>query len=493
MDMTTIDLLLPGLQEVLPGSFIRKVHQMTGWHLLFKLGGRQGSHNLLCSLAPFDPGIHISKGRFSNPPRPLRFCAFLRHHLQGAMIRSVDKISGDRIIIIRASRSREQPLALVIELTGKHGNLIFARGESLTIEELLLPHHPAAAGRLRQGISYTPHPLPPIVNKASGSPKESFLKDIVGKPDNTDPLFYHRLYDRWFLPRYQERYGIITRQQIVSSLNKIRKRLKRKIAKIEREAADKQEHLELEPLGELLKSTLHRIKRGDREVTVINYWSPGLEEISIPLNPALSPIQNLEKIYKRVKKAKRGLAMIKTRLAAYRDELAYLEDLAYQVEKCRDQEEISEYAAILDISSREHGQQPHEQRGEKKNTPAGRQSKGVSIKQLDGGSTIIVGKNAVGNEEIYRQLSNGNDLWFHAKEIPGAHVLLKTPNNRPATDAEIKAAARLAAANSRGWNDTRVEVMYLPRKYIKKPKGGKPGQVLINGPQQTITVKRLTA
>ena len=494
MDMTTIDLLLPGLQEVLPGSFIRKVHQMTGRHLLFKLGGRHGSHNLLCSLAPFDPGIHISKGRFFNPPRPLRFCAFLRHHLQGAMIQSIEKIPNDRIIIIRTARASGDPLALIIELTGKHGNLIFARGESLTIEELLLPHHPAAANRLRQGENYTPPPLPPGLDKSAETGKKSFLEETIEDPDHADdPLFYHQLYDRWFLPRYEEKYGIITRQQIISSLNKNRKRLKRKISKIEREAAEKQEHLKLEPYGELLKSTLHRIKRGDREVTVINYWSPDLEEITIPLDPALSPIQNLEKLYKRVKKAKRGLAMIETRLAACRGELHYLEDLAYQVEQSRNQEELSEYAAILGISAREHGRQSHEQGGREKKTHAGRQLKGVNTEQLASGATITIGKSAAGNEEIYRHLSSANDLWFHAKDIPGAHVLLKTPNDRPATETEIKAAARLAAINSRGKNDTRVEVISLPRKYLKKPKGGRPGQVLIHGPQQTITVKPLTA
>lgn len=489
MDTTTIDLLLPGLQKVLPGSFIRKVHQMSGRHLLFKLGGRHGSHKLLCSLAPIDPGIHITKGRFFNPPRPLRFCAFLRHHLQGAMIQSVEKIANDRIIIIRAARAAGDPLALIIELTGKHGNLIFARGESLTIEELLLPRHPAANARLRQGESYTPPPLPPELNKSTETGKKSFLEAAVRKPDNADPLFYHQLYDRWFLPRYREKYDIINRQQIITQLRKKQKRLKRKIAKIEREAAEKQGHLKLEPFGELLKSSLHRIKRGDREVTVINYWSPGLEEVTIPLDPALSPIQNLEKLYKRVKKAKRGLAMIETRLAACRGELHYLEDLAYQVEQSQDQEELSEYAAILGISAREHGRQPHEQEREKKKSQAGRQLKGVHTKQLASGATIYIGKSAASNEEIYRHLSSANDLWFHAKDIPGAHVLLKTPANRPAADTEIEAAARLAAINSRGKNDTRVEIMYLPRKYVKKPKRGKPGQVLIHGPRQTITVK----
>ncbi|MEA2109680.1 MAG: NFACT RNA binding domain-containing protein [Pseudomonadota bacterium] len=492
MDMTTIDLLLPGLQKVLPGSFIRKVHQMTGWHLLFKLGGRHGSHNLLCSLAPIDPGLHISTGRFFNPPRPLRFCAFLRHHLQGAMIQSIEKIPNDRIIIIRSARASGDPLALIIELTGKRGNLIFARGESLTIEELLLPHHPAAANRLRQGENYTPPPLPPELNKSAETGKKSFLEAAIKETDNTNPLFYHQLYDRWFLPRYREKYDIITRQQIISHLRKKQKRLKRKIGKVEREAADKQQHLKLEPFGELLKSSLHRIKRGDREAKVINYWSPDLEEVNIPLDPALSPIQNLEKLYKRVKKAKRGLAMIETRLATSRGELHYLEDLAYQVEQSRNQEELSEYATILGISAREHGRQPHEQEGREKKTHAGRQLKGVNTEQLASGATITIGKSAAGNEEIYRHLSSANDLWFHAKDIPGAHVLLKTPNDRPATETEIKAAAKLAAINSRGKNDTRVEIMYLPRKYLKKPKGGRPGQVLIHGPQQTITVK-LTA
>ncbi len=492
MDIMTIDLLLPALQEIMPGSFIRKIHQMTGWHLLLKLGGRHGSHNLLCSLAPVDPGIHISKGRFFNPPRPLRFCAFLRHHLQGAMIQSVDKIPKERIIIIRSARASGDPLSLIIELTGKHGNLIFARGESLTIEELLLPHHPAANGRLRRGEDYTPPPLPPNIKPPADTAEKSFLETDISRSDNPDPLFYHQLYDRWFLPRYREKYDIITRQQIISHLRKKQKRLKRKISKIEREAAEKQEHLKLEPFGELLKSSLHQIKRGDREVTVINYWSPDLEKVSIPLDPALSPIQNLEKLYKRVKKAKRGLAMIETRLAVCRGELHYLEDLAYQVEESQDLEELSEYAAMLSISAREHGRQPHEQEAEKKKSHTSRQLKGVDTEKPASGVTIYIGKSAAGNEEIYRHLSSANDLWFHAKDIPGAHVLLKTPGNRPASDTEIKAAARLAATNSRGKNDTRVEVIYLPVKYLKKPKKGKPGQVLIHGPQQTISIK-LTA
>ena len=492
MDMTTLDLLLPTLQEILPGSFIRKIHQMTGWHVLFKLGGRHGSHNLLCSLAPIDPGIHISKGRFFNPPRPLRFCAFLRHHLQGAMIQSVEKIPKDRIIIIRTARTSGDPLALIIELTGKRGNLIFARGESLTIEELLLPHHPAAKGRLRQGENYAPPPLPPDIKPPADAAEKSFLEAAVSRPDNLDPLFYHQLYDRWFLPRYREKYDIITRQQIISQLRKKQKRLKRKIGKIEREAAEKQGHLKLEPFGELLKSSLHQIKRGDREVTVINYWSPDLEKVSIPLDPALSPIQNLEKLYKRVKKAKRGLAMIETRLAVYRGELHYLEDLAYQVEESQDLEELSEYAAMLSISAREHGRQPHEQEAGKKKSHTSRQLKGVDTEKLASGATIYIGKSAAGNEEIYRHLSSANDLWFHAKDIPGAHVLLKTPDGRPPTKNEIEAAARLAAINSRGKNDTRVEVISLPRKYLKKPKKGKPGQVLIKGPQQTITIKLTT-
>ena len=163
-------------------------------------------------------------------------------------------------------------------------------------------------------------------------------------------------------------------------------------------------------MGELLKGSLHQIERGDREVTVVNYWSSGLEKVTIPLDPALSPIRNLEKLYQRVKKAKRGLAMIETRLAAYRDKLAYLEDLSYQVEDCQNREEINEYAAILSLKAREHGRQPCRRDILKRKNTSGQQPQGVEVKTLADGAVIIIGRSAAGNEQIYRHLSTAGDL-----------------------------------------------------------------------------------
>ncbi|MBW1646134.1 MAG: DUF814 domain-containing protein, partial [Deltaproteobacteria bacterium] len=178
--------------------------------------------------------------------------------------------------------------------------------------------------------------------------------------------------------------------------------------------------------------------------------------------------------------------------AAARGELAYLDDLAYQVEEARDADERAALAALLGLEPRTHGRRPaaagkpgKAAAGEK----SGRVPPGVETHHLPGGAVVYVGKNAAGNEQIYRRLSRGDDLWFHARNLPGAHVLLKTPGGRPATEAEIEAAARQAARNSKGKNDSRVEVLCLPRKYLKKPKGGKPGQVLISGPQRTFTVR----
>ncbi|MBN2332574.1 MAG: NFACT family protein [Deltaproteobacteria bacterium] len=486
MDMKTLDLLLPALEDCLPGSFIRKVHQMTAYHLLFKLGGSHGSHNLLCSLAPEDSGLHLTQGRFANPPRPLRFCAYLRHHLQGARIVSIEQLPGDRIMVIRATRADSPVLSLIIELTGKQGNLIIARGESQVIEELLFPRHPAANDRLRQQMPYQPPERPPTASGNRSAAIPVFLQALEA-PDGLDSFALHEAYDHWFLPRYQERYGVVNRRQILSRLRKVIKREKRKIDNITREQQEKQLHLQQEPWGELLKSSLAKIKRGDTNISVVNYWSPTMEEVAIPLNPALSPQENLEHHFRKVKKAKRGLKMIADRLANAHLELAYYQDLLFQAEENDRMEELAGYAELLGQSSPTGGKQCKAADKPKK-TVAG----AVETHPLPDGAMILVGRSAAGNENIYRHLGSDSDLWFHAHSIPGAHVLLKPAPGQRATAEQISLAAGLAAVHSRGKNDTRVTVDYLPLKYLKKPKGGKPGQVLIAGSRQTITITPAT-
>ncbi len=229
-----------------------------------------------------------------------------------------------------------------------------------------------------------------------------------------------------------------------------------------------------------------------------NYWSPELEEVEITLNPALSPLANLEKFYKNAKKAKRGLKLIEKRLVETQREAEYSEELLFQFEnlksnpnhKASDEEQkLLELAS--DLAERKGRQQPLEKskkRKKQERKPDQQRHQGVERSSGVDGGIIYIGRNALGNENIYRHLSAPEDLWFHTRNQPGAHILLKTAPGSSINKNEQLQAATLAAANSRGKDEKQVEVTMIQVKHLRKPKGGRPGQLLLSGPQQTLTV-----
>jgi predicted ribosome quality control (RQC) complex YloA/Tae2 family protein len=179
--------------------------------------------------------------------------------------------------------------------------------------------------------------------------------------------------------------------------------------------------------------------------------------------------------------------MIAERRRQTEEELAYYEDLRYQAESEPDPELLAEIAALVPArrgSRNTDKEGPAAGRKEKKTG----QPAGITVISLPDGTRLLLGRSARGNDRLCRQAGHGDDLWFHARGIPGAHVVLQPPPGRAPTEAEIERAARLAAWHSRGRNDSRVTVSCVPLKHLRKPKGGKPGQVLIAGPERTLIV-----
>ena len=190
--------------------------------------------------------------------------------------------------------------------------------------------------------------------------------------------------------------------------------------------------------------------------------------------------------------------MIEKRLIETRREEEYTEELLFQFEELKishdrnvsDQEqELLELAS--DLAERKGRQQtPEKNRGRKQKAlqPDNPRQQGVERKTGVDGGIIYIGRNALGNENIYRRLSSPEDLWFHTRNRPGAHVLLKTAPGSIESEEEQLQAAALAAANSRGKDESQVEVTMIQVKHLRKPKGGRPGQVLLAGPCRTLTV-----
>ncbi len=506
MDDKSLKIMVAALTELLPGTFITKVHQMTPYHLLLRLrgGGRGGEQRLLISIAPREPGLHLTSRRYLNPPRPLRFCAYLRHHLQGAKISTIEKVKNDRIVIIRAARRNEEEHQLVIELLGKRGNALLCRGEEMLTGALM--HDKNSADRLKAGTPYQPPPAK-IEDSAAPVSPTILLKTIAG--ENYLKLSRQILlqgYDDWFFPLYQAHYGDIETRRLCKSLKQYQRRLRKRAKKLQTEQAEKTQHLNDNRIGDLLKGEIHKIKRGTQKVTVTDYYSSDLEKVEISLNPALSPLANLEKFYKNAKKAKRGIKLIEARLQATAREENYAAELLFQLEQTSsepdravsdEEQELLELAAELTERKRRQPQTPptgksklkskiKTQPGDSKITD--KKQRGVEKISGISGGIIYLGRNVIGNENIYRHLGAPNDLWFHAHDCPGAHVLLKTAPGAAECDREQKQAAVLAAANSKFKTEKVIAVTMTRVKYLRKPKGGRLGQLLLSGPIQTLQV-----
>ncbi len=510
MDEASLEIMVAALAGPLPGTFITKIHQMTPYHLLLRLrgGGRSGQLRLLIAIAPREPGLHLTSRRYLNPPRPLRFCAYLRHHLQGARISAIEKITGDRIVIIRAARRHEEEQQLVIELLGKRGNALLCQGAEMRIGALM--HDKNQAERLKPGTIYQPPPARPAEPGAPVSAK--ILLETIGINDchTVSAQDLQTAYDDWFFPLYQAHYGNIETRHAIKSLQQYQRRLRKRVKKLRQEQSEKLKHLDDNRIGDLLKGEIHKIKRGAAKATVIDYYSPNLDKIEISLNPALSPVKNLEKFYKNAKKAKRGLKLIEERLQATEAEADYAAELIFQLEQLSndpsraisdEEQELLELTA--ELSGKKHRVTPagpqrggSGKTGEKAKTRAtpgkekilARKQRGVEKISGVSGGIIYLGKNVIGNENIYRHLGAPDDLWFHAHECPGAHVLLKTAPGAKEYEKEQLQAAALAAKNSKLQSEKAIAVTMTRVKYLHKPKGGRLGQLLLSGPTRTIMV-----
>ena len=499
MDNISLEIIVAALAEQLPGTFITKVHQMTPYHLLLRLrgGGQGGEQRLLISTAAQEPGLHLTSRRYLNPPRPLRFCAYLRHHFQGARIKAIEKIENDRIVIIRAARRNEEEKQLIIELIGKRGNALLSHGDKMLIGAVMLEK--SAATRLKSGLFY----LPPETDKniTDDSTTPAILLETIGL-DNCRDLSCEDLqsnYDNWFFPLYQAHYGDLETRRLSKALKQHQRRLKKRQKKLRTEQQEKMGHLDDNRFGDLLKGEIHKLKRGAEKVTVIDYYSTDLKKIELTLNPAISPLANMEKFYKNAKKAKRGIKLIAARLKATEQEENYAGEVLFQLDRLSEnpdrevsdeEQELLELAAKLTQKKRRQ-QAGVRQSGKPKPAAKNRHPKNRGVEKIAGinGGIIYLGRNVIGNENIYRHLGAPNDLWFHVHNYPGAHVLLKTAPGAEECEREQLQAATLAAANSKAESEKITEVTMTRVKYLRKPKGGHPGQLLLSGPLQILRVQ----
>ena len=257
-------------------------------------------------------------------------------------------------------------------------------------------------------------------------------------------------------------------EQLQKLVNSETAKLKKKLQALQEDLANAANAEEQRMLADTIMANIYQIKKGQTSAELINIYDG--EPVTVSLSPILSPTENAQAYYKRYNKYKRAQTEVRIQQKSTEEMLAYLESLDASLLTATTKEEIEEINQEM-LSS-----------GLLKDTNKKKKNAGLQKSQplhihLNSEADLYIGKNNKQNDYVTFTLGNPKDLWFHTKDIPGSHVILKT-SLPEARQEDIDLAVQLAAYFSKARDGSNVPVDCVQRRYVKKPAGSKPGFVI---------------
>ena len=311
----------------------------------------------------------------------------------------------------------------------------------------------------------------PICLYRDGKPAEfSYLpiRQYGDLMENREMESFSALMDVFYESREREERTRQRGQDLIRSVTSARDRCRRKLAQQRQEFAKCQDRDQLRISGELITANLYRMERGQTKLTAENYYDPDCREITIPLDPLLTPQQNAAKYYKRYTKARTAEKYLTEQMAlAERDE-AYLESVLEELRQAETEQDFLDIRAEL----RENG---FLKRSGKEKKELKRATKPREFR-TSGGWRVLVGRNNRQNDQLTTKTADYRDLWLHTQKIHGSHVILCC-QGQAVPEEDLLQAARLAAYFSQAKDSANVPVDCAAVRYVKKPAGARPGMV----------------
>lgn len=560
LDGIVIANIVHELRGTILNGRINKIAQPENDELILTIKGQSDRYRLLLSAGAGLPLIYLTDETKANPITAPNFCMLLRKHLNNSKIVDIYQPKMERIVNFKIEHFDELGdlcyKYLIIELMGKHSNIIFCDEDMVIIDSIK---------RVNQFVSSIREVLPGkkyfvvdnfdkanpfdldfdnfknIITNKSQTIEKALYRGITGisplvanevcyrasidSGDSTESLtdgaILH-LYRNFaaliddvkegnFSPNIIKKDGISVEFSSIklssynndyliepytspstmledyyaskSNHNRIRQKSSnlRKIVNNHFERTQKKYDLQLKQLkdtdkrdkfklyGELITTYSYGLEAGAKELKAHNYYTD--EEIIIPLDPTLSPIDNAKDYYKRYNKLKRTNEALTSLIKETASDLAHLESIQTALDIATDEEDLNDIREELVAQG-----YLRKKASKGKNKKRKQKSKPLHYISSDG-FHMYVGKNNYQNDYLTFKHANGDDWWFHAKQIPGSHVIVKT-EGKDLPDKTKEEAASLAAHYSKASKDQNVEVDYTQRKHVKKVKGGKPGFVI---------------
>ena len=523
------------LRRELLGGRIQKINQPFEQELVLQIRSNRQSHKLLLSAHSVFGRVQLTDTTFENPAVPNTFIMVMRKYLQGAVIEAIQQVENDRILEISVSNKNEigdsVAVTLVIEIMGKHSNIILLDKASGKIIEAI-KHVGFSQNSYRTilpGSTYVAPPQTGSLNPFTVGDEKLFeilhTEDLESKrlqqifqglgrdtatelsgrltadklktfraffasptqPSLTEKSFSALLFsdsktqmstlsellDTFYKDKAERDRVNQQASELIRRVENELEKNRKKLGKQEEELLATENAEEFRQKGELLTTFLHLVPNDQNQVELDNYYTG--EKIIISLDKALTPNQNAQRYFKRYQKLKEAVKHLTSLIEETRATILYLES----VETALAQASLTEIAEIREeliqtgfIRRRQREKIQKRQKPEK-------------YLATDGQTIILVGRNNLQNDELTFKIAKKDELWFHAKDIPGSHVVI-TGNLQPSDEVKTD-AAELAAYFSKARLSNLVQVDMIETRKLNKPTGGKPGFVTYTG-QKTLRV-----
>lgn len=459
------------LDEIRPavlGGRIQKVSQPTDVGIILDIRTPGRTVAVLLSVQPDTARLHIQEARLTNPPQPPAFCQLLRARIQGGTVAEVRQIEEDRIVewlILVGNTS----FILVGELIGRNANLLLTDAQRLVLAALR-----PAKDRLRTLLTYPSAGHHPAA--ATRPPARQRFSSELATIDPA-PFPISRAIEAAYGTRELEAIRHSAQQQRQRTLRHQAKQLTRRIDALASDLDKAHRYEAYAKYGELLKANLGTIKRGDTDATLIDYFDEALPTLSLPLDPAKSPHANMDDYFQKYRKFVNAQREIAPRLAAARNTLAQVRQELQAIDSnvWTPPAPPSGGAAHSASASSQTGRRHQTERGR---AQGGRTGPFRRFESTDG-FPIYVGRNAQENEELTHRVANSDDLWLHARGMPGSHVVVRLPKGAEAPVETLRDAAMLALLYSDLKKSGKGDVIYTRKKWVKKAKGQAAGSVTV--------------
>ncbi|WP_455068044.1 Rqc2 family fibronectin-binding protein [Parvimonas micra] len=512
------------------------------------------NYKLLMSCANNLSRIHLSEKNKKNPITAYNFCMLLRKHLVGGTIKNIYQHKMDRVVCFEIENLNElkelSRKLLIIEIMGKHSNIILVDKESNKIIDSI-KHIDSRQSSIREvfpnkdyffvkdekeNILEENYKLPSEILKVSEpiSMKKFFYTNYLGfspiisyellhisnvdsdtnsanldaesirridenfvklvdkiKSENYFPIFIkddannNKDFYCFDLSLYENKERVESISSLVENFyhnNSLRDRINQKASgfkkilttKLNRltnkylamndELLNNQSKEDLKIFADLLSLNIYKLQKGMEKVTVENIYD-NMQEIEISLDEKKSPRENIEAYYKKYKKLKTADEIIKAELPKIEEEIKYIKQILETIEIITELNELSEIEEELISLGYVRKNKKNKQKLEKSKP---------YVFETDSGALIYVGKNNLQNENLTLKFANKNDIFFHAQDVPGSHVILRGSN---LTEDDYKIAGFLAGYYSYFKNEGYANVDYTEKKHIRKAKGTGLGMV----------------